>query len=68
MIKKMITIPTRLDSEPYLTEWHADVEPKVQIWIQCSKDLQAPKWIRLGELYEEAVLKGKTNHLKDILD
>ena len=69
MVKDMITLPTHLDHEPYLTEWHADVEPAIQIWIQCSRDPENPRWIRLGELFEQAILAGKTTlSVEDLID
>lgn len=69
MVKNMITLPTHLDHEPYLTEWHADVEPGMQIWIQSSKDQENPRWVRLGELFEHAILtKKKSLSIKDWID
>lgn len=58
MIKKMMTAPCSLNTEPYLTEWHADLESGVEIWIQTS-ETEEMKWERLGNLYERAVLADK---------
>ncbi len=52
MIKKMMTAPCSLNTEPYLTEWHADLESGMEIWIQTSEDESNPKWVRLGSLFE----------------
>lgn len=56
MIKKMMTAPCSLDREPYLCEWHADLESGMEIWIQISKDQEHPDWIRMGNLFEKAYL------------
>lgn len=65
----MITLPTHLDHEPYLTEWHADVEPKKQIWVQSSKDSENPKWVRLGDLFEDMIITHKKKlSMKDWVD
>lgn len=57
MIIKKIVAPSKLCCEPYLTEWHADLEAGMQIWVQTSKDENDPKWIRLGDLFEQAWVK-----------
>ena len=59
MIKKMMTAPCSLNTEPYLTEWHADLESGMEIWIQTSEDQENPKWVRLGYLYEKSVMADK---------
>lgn len=53
MIKKMLTPPTNLSKEPYLTEWHADLEGGLEVWIQTNEDEENPKWVRLGSLLEK---------------
>ncbi len=59
MVVKKIVAPSNLCCEPYKTEWHADLETGMQIWIQINKDELNPKWIRLGELFESAVRASK---------
>jgi hypothetical protein len=56
-----IVAPSKLCCEPYLTEWHANLEIGMQIWIQTSQDPENPKWIRLGDLYEATVAANKTS-------
>ncbi len=48
----MMTAPCSLNTEPYLCEWHADLQSGMEIWIQTSEDESKPKWVRLGSLYE----------------
>jgi hypothetical protein len=48
----MLTAPCSLNIEPYLTEWHADLESGMEIWIQTSEDESNPKWERLGNILE----------------
>ena len=48
-----MTAPCSLNTEPYLTEWHADLESGMEIWIQTSEDQENPKWVRLGNLFEK---------------
>ncbi len=48
----MMTAPCSLNTEPYLTEWHADLESGMEIWIQTNEDESNPKWVRLGNLLE----------------
>lgn len=61
MIKRY-SAPTHLDVLPYLEEWHHELEDgSVQIWVQCNEiidDTTKPRWVRLGDLYEAAVLSG----------
>jgi len=54
----MMTAPCSLNTEPYLTEWHADLESGMEIWIQTS-ETEEMKWVRLGSLYEKMVNKHK---------
>lgn len=58
MIKKMHTAPTNLCHEPYLTEWHADLEEGIQIWVQAG--IEGTNWVRLGDLFERSVLDLRT--------
>lgn len=59
MIKKMMTAPCSLNTEPYLCEWHADLESGMEIWIQTSEDQEHPLWVRLGMLFEKCYIKDK---------
>ena len=61
MIKRF-NQPTHLDPMPYLSEWHHEIENgHVQIWVQTNEivdDSTKPRWVRLGDLYEHAVVTG----------
>ena len=61
MIKKMMTTPCSLNNEPYLTEWHHEMEDgSVHIWVQCNEvvdDNAKPQWVRLGDILEKEWLK-----------
>lgn len=52
-IMKRMSPPNNLQREPYKTQWYADLESGLQIWIQCSPDQENPKWRRLGDVLEE---------------
>ncbi len=66
MIIKKIVAPSKLCCEPYLTEWHANLESGMQIWIQTSEDETNPKWIRFGDLYEMSVLKYRSDYPEEM--
>lgn len=59
MIKRY-SIPTHLDVLPLYSEWHCEMEDgSIQIWVQANEiidDNTKPHWIRLGDLFENAVL------------
>lgn len=62
-----IVAPCDLSSkEPYGTEWHADLESGKQIWIQTNKDIDNPKWIRLGDMYEDYYINGRDSHYSEL--
>lgn len=64
-----IVAPCDLSSkEPYGTEWHADLESGKQIWIQTNKDIDNPKWVRLGNLFEEYYDYEKGSGLRSLLN
>jgi len=52
----MMTNPTHLDKEKFLCEWYADTGTTKKIWVQTSQDEMNPKWKRLGDVLEEAIL------------
>lgn len=67
MIIEKIVAPCDLSSkEPYGTQWHADLESGKQIWIQTSEDIENPKWVRLGDLYEMLVTSYKSSDMKKL--
>lgn len=59
MVIKKIVAPSNLCVEPYLTQWYADLESGMQIWIQTNEDNKNPKWVRLGALYEASFYEDK---------
>lgn len=59
----MMTAPCSLNVEPYLCEWHGDLETGIEIWIQTSEDQENPKWMRLGNILEKIWFEDKYNGL-----
>ena len=59
MIKRY-SAPTHLDVLSRLSEWHHELEDgSIQILVQCNEivdDSTKPHWVRLGDLFENAVL------------
>lgn len=60
MIKRFC-MPTHLDVLPKYSEWRCEHEDgTVQIWVQITDIVDEhtkPHWVRLGDMYEYAMLK-----------
>jgi len=52
----MITAPCHLNNEEYLCLWYHTMDNGVQIWVQTSVDESSPKWVRLGDWFERALI------------
>ena len=57
MIIEKVVAPENLNKEPYDTRWIADLEDGKQVWIQISKDIDKPNWLRLGEVFEQEFIR-----------
>ncbi len=64
MIEKVVAPENLSNKEPFGTPWIADLESGKQVWIQTSKEDEKPRWIRLGEIYEECFVNNPSHYLK----
>ncbi len=64
IIEKVVAPENLSNKEPFGTPWIANVEAGQQVWIQTSKDEDKPRWVRLGEIYEECFVKNPAHYLK----
>jgi len=64
IIEKVVAPENLSNKEPFGTPWIADLEYGKQVWIQTSKEDDKPKWIRLGEIYEECFMKNPEHSVK----
>jgi len=53
MIIDKFRTPTRYDLEPYGTIWQVKIDDMHDSWIQVSKEMENPNWIRLGPFFEK---------------
>ncbi len=64
IIEKVVAPENISNKELFGTPWIADIESGKQVWIQTSKDEDKPKWVRLGQIYEECFIENPVHYLK----
>lgn len=57
IIEKVVSPENISNKEPYGTHWIANLESGKKVWVQCSKNEENPKWVRLGDLSESLYIR-----------
>lgn len=52
-MEKQYRRPNSLDKNEFGSIWDADMESGLEVWVQSSNEIDNPKWVRLGELFEK---------------